>query len=516
MSKKMWIAVGLLIAALVLVGVIIAIASPFNSTKVKAATVERRTLDLSVSASGKVAADKKTYVSSVQSGRASVIYVKEGDVVQAGSPLLSLEADNLNLAVEQASINVDIAGSNEQNAKASKRIGQSNLDKVEAGASSDQLVVSNATLNQARAGVDAADQAITDIQSLNESSLVLAENAVQQAQAGYTAAQQAAEDALEQLTEAQSIPLSDLEIMSYESVYHQAESASQTARLALDGADMALENTRRLNDQVLHGAQAQAQTAQKTYDLILAQYNLTKAGASNYDLDILESQLTIAKNQYKAAQSQTELARLNLEGTQLQLDNATITSPIAGLVAGINVKEGELVTPGVPGAPPVAIVIDTTSLKFLANADETDITKVKIGQTVKITLDAYPERTFSGKILMTGITPVPTEGGAIAYSVNIAFDQKSVSGLREGMNGDADIVIGKVSDVLVIPASAVLDEEGRSYAFIIGSDNKLVKKEIKLGQIFEEFFEVTGGLDEGQRIVESDVKDLKEGEKVTW
>lgn len=168
------------------------------------------------------------------------------------------------------------------------------------------------------------------------------------------------------------------------------------------------------------------------------------------------------------------------------------------------------------GNTPLAVIIDADGLKFEASVDETDITKVKRGQRTQIFLDAYPDKSLKGKVEKVGITPVPTEGGATAYATTIAFLKENIEGLREGMNGDVDIVIGKVEGILAVPASAVLEENSKAFVFLVKKNKVLKKREVELGEAFDELFETKSGLEEGQRIVESGVEDLKEGEKVSW
>jgi HlyD family secretion protein len=511
------IVIGVVIG-LVLLAVIILLARPSKIKKVSTTTVEKRTVDLTISASGKVIAEEKTQVNTLLTGKVEEVFVEEGMVVAAGEPLLSLESDELALAVEQARLNLRIAQNNEENARLAQQIAQDNLNKLKAGASSEELAVSVATLNQYQAGIDTAKQGVEDIKRLNQTSLDQAEKAVEQAQQSVDAAKQAMDDAKKQWDDAKvaTPSLPDYQLDSYEAAYNQAKANYEAAKLALESAELALENTKTLNEQALHNAQSQLETAEKTYELGQAQYNLTKAGASDYDESIFFKQLYQAQEQYELTQRQTELAELNLESAELELDKAIIKAPIPGLVAKINVTVGDMITGRLVSNAPLAVIIDVDSLKFEASVDETDVAKVKKGQRARIFLDAFPDKSLKGKVEKVGVTPVPTEGGATAYATTIAFLKESIEGLREGMNGDTDIIVGKVQGILALPASAILEENGKAFVFLIKKNKTLEKREVELGEAFDELFEIESGLEEGQRIVESDVEDLKEGEKVKW
>ncbi|MCK4777437.1 MAG: efflux RND transporter periplasmic adaptor subunit, partial [Actinomycetia bacterium] len=357
---------------------------------------------------GKVAAEQKVNVGTILPGRVSEVLVKEGDRVGAGDPLFSLESDDLVIAVDQARINLRISELNEKNARSARNIAQKSLDKLRAGATSEEIAISTATLSQYQAGIDAAEQGLEDIEDLNDSSVEIAELAVEQAESAIDAAEQALEDAEDAWDAAQvtSPSLPDLELLTFEAVLHQAEANLEAAELGLESAELALDMAETLSKQALNGAEAQVETAEKTYGLGESQYNLTKAGATKYDEDIFVEQLNQGKSNYSSAIRQTELARLNLEGAELQLNKTTVNAPMPGLVAEINVKKGEIISSGIPGTPPLAVIIDIDSLKFKTSVDETDITLVETEQKAKIEMDSYPEKVFKGTIEKLGITPV--------------------------------------------------------------------------------------------------------------
>lgn len=117
-----------------LIGVdIFVLARPSTVKKVSTTTVKRKTVNLTISASGKVIAEDKTQVSASLTGKAEEVLVKEGKLVAAGEPLFSLASDELALAVDQAQVNLRIAQDNEENARLAIQIAQDNLNKLRAG-----------------------------------------------------------------------------------------------------------------------------------------------------------------------------------------------------------------------------------------------------------------------------------------------------------------------------------------------------------------------------------------------
>lgn len=518
MTRKMKLAVGA--GVLVVIGVLVILLLPKPAKKVSTALVARKNIDLTVSASGKVAAGDKTNVGSTMAGRVGDILVEEGQAVPHGEPLIEVQAEDLAIAVKQARVNVSIAELNDENASDAVEIAENNLNKLRAGATPQQLAVSAAGLSQFAEGVQAAERGVSDIRQLNRRGLQQAKNGVVKAEKAFAAAAVAVDDALAQWNAAQVAvpPLTAVQVLAYEAAYHQAQGAYRSAKAALEGARFALASTRALNTQSMHTAQAQLGTARAMYATGKAQYDLTAAPASSYDINTAEEQVQQAQTQEEVADEQVRLAQLSLDTAEVQLGRATIKSPITGIVAEINVNVGEIVTPAplVPGSPAPIVVIDMDSLRFEASVDEADVTRVRRGEKVSIVLDAYPKRTFQAKVRKVGLTPTPTEGGATAYSAAIKFLRRGISGLREGMNGDAQIVVGTVKKVLVVPATAVTEQAGAAYVFTVSPGRTLEKRQVRLGRVFDHYIEVLSGASPGDRIVRTGLENLQGGEKVTW
>ncbi|RJQ53255.1 MAG: efflux RND transporter periplasmic adaptor subunit [Actinobacteria bacterium] len=515
MSRRLQIAIA--VGVLVLIGVIIALAVPKPAKTVSVTTVGRRTMAQTIDAPGKVSATEKTEIGSTLAGRIDEVLVKEGDLVAPGDALMTLEAEDLEIAVEQARVNVQVARLNEDNAREARQIAKNNLAKLEQGVPASQLAVSQATVAQAQAGVAAAQQGLADVWRLNETSLEQAKNGVVQARKAWEAARQAVTDAKDQLDKAQASvpPLTDLQLAGYQAAYNQAVANYAAADAALDGAKFALEGARAANSQAINAAQAQLVTAQRTADVAQAQFDLATS-ASGFDVDSARHQLSQADIQVKVAGRQERLAELALKNAQVQQKRAVIKSPIVGVVDAVNVNEGQVVVPGaaVPGAPPIAVVVDPDKLLFEANVDEADVVRVRRGQNVKIALDAYPDRTFGAKVRRIAVTTIQTEEGGTAYPATVTFARGDIQGLREGMNGDADVTVQTVRDVLAVPAAALVQSEGTNYVFVVRDDSTLERRRVRTGRVFQGSVEVTSGLREGERVVARGTAGLQEGDRV--
>jgi RND family efflux transporter MFP subunit len=163
----------------------------------------------------------------------------------------------------------------------------------------------------------------------------------------------------------------------------------------------------------------------------------------------------LQKNQWSL-----DKAVLDVELQSLSVEFSTLITPIAGIVTSIDTPvAGINITP----AAAVFTVVDPTSIEFEANADETDIGNLSIGQKAQITLDAYPESTFSGTISYISYASQVSAGGATVFPVRISFD--SPDNIRIGLNGDVTITSVSEPNVIVVPIEAIREDGGVKFVY---------------------------------------------------
>ncbi len=159
---------------------------------------------------------------------------------------------------------------------------------------------------------------------------------------------------------------------------------------------------------------------------------------------------------------------LSLESAQDRLDDYEIKAPISGTVITKNAKKGDTVSAG-NNTSALMVIADMSAMKFIFQADETDIEKIKVGLVVKVTAEAVTNKVFSGVV-----ESVATEGvsanGVSYYDVEVVvsdYGQNDESGmLRSGMNVSAEIVYEKTENAMCLPVSAVTSMGGESYVFV--------------------------------------------------
>ncbi|PIV01592.1 hypothetical protein COS54_00710 [Candidatus Shapirobacteria bacterium CG03_land_8_20_14_0_80_39_12] len=198
---------------------------------------------------------------------------------------------------------------------------------------------------------------------------------------------------------------------------------------------------------------------------------------------------------------------LDVELTDLSLQLATIHSPFDGVVVSVNTPY-----PGVNILPTSTSfrIVDPNSLYFETQVDETDTPKIKEGSTATVKLDAFPGQVLNGKVDRIDLISILSSGGGTAYNARVGINNQSDLILRVGMNGDAEILQTSIKDALLLPAIALVEKNGKSYAWKI-ENGKAKQSEISVGQSNDNYVQILSGLNENDLIITSNINLLKEG-----
>lgn len=227
-----------------------------------------------------------------------------------------------------------------------------------------------------------------------------------------------------------------------------------------------------------------------------------KGFVSQGEVDSVLREYDVAKAALIEAENSLSLAKLNY-------DYSFIKSPINGVVTSKPVELGETVTKGAL----IANVVSTEALYIEAFIDEADVGKVKKGQEVHITMDAYPEQVFTGEIYM--ISPVVLGGKqeTRTFETRTRFKEKGVV-VKPGMSADIEIIVERAEDVLTVPSQAIIERNGKKNIFV-KSDSKARLVPIEIGRFNWTYTEVLKGINEGDAIIISpDVQGLADGKRI--
>ncbi len=171
--------------------------------------------------------------------------------------------------------------------------------------------------------------------------------------------------------------------------------------------------------------------------------------------DAIEAGATIMQiDNDSNAQSTLKQAKLSLDNLNEQLEDYSIKAPISGKVIQKNAKAGEKLDNGSNNSNVMAIIADLSTLTFEINVDELDISSIKEGQSVQITADAISGKTFGGYVENVSIVGT-SSNGVTSYPVKIYVNEGEGEELIPGMNVSATIITESREDVLTVPLSAI-------------------------------------------------------------
>lgn len=200
----------------------------------------------------------------------------------------------------------------------------------------------------------------------------------------------------------------------------------------------------------------------------------------------------------KARQIQAEAAVNTAEALLAQTE---LKAPFAGIVADVTGELGEYVTPSPPGIPtPPAIDLITDDCHYIsAPIDEVDASEVAVGMPVRVSLDAFRDRSFPARV--TRIAPYVVDYEKQARTVEVEAEIDDLPDdiqLLTGYSADMEIILDRGDNALRIPSEVILD--GR-FVLVVGSDGRLEKREITTGLANWRHTEVTAGLAPGEQVV---------------
>jgi HlyD family secretion protein len=217
-----------------------------------------------------------------------------------------------------------------------------------------------------------------------------------------------------------------------------------------------------------------------------------------------------------AAEDATGVADARVDVTRAQLERSQLRAPFAGVIAEINGELGEFVTPspvGIP-TPPTVDLLDATCLYVSAPIDEVDAPRIKAGLPARISLDAFPDRSFPGHVRRVAPYVLDQEKQARTVEIEAEFDDAEKAGLLAGYSADVEVVLDERDNALRVPTSVVLADK-TVYVYDAASQT-LASRAIATGIANWEYTEVVSGLAEGDRVVSSiDREGVRDGAPAT-
>jgi RND family efflux transporter MFP subunit len=491
----------ILVLALVGAGTILLRQNSGSATAEEAvptAVVSVGSIEELVSTTGNVVADRQASLAFATSGEIAKVLVREGQEVEPGQVLARLDTSSLEWQIARS--------------EASLASAQARLEQVQQPASDEDLASAQAALDSARASLEKTQE------GSSEEDLASAQAALDSAQANYdkvkagpteeelAAAQAQVDNARASVQQAQA---------AYDRVKDKPDVAMRQESLNLQSATISLEQAQANYDSVanhptaseLASAEAQVAQAEASLAALLDRPNESEIASAEAQVVQAEASLNTLLNRPNAEdvtvqQAAVEEAATALAQAEAQLEDAVVSAPFGGVVAAVNVNEGEWASPGAPAF----VLVATEPLILDVSVDEVDVAEIAEGQKAHLSFDALKGEEIPGTV--TYIAPASTDvGGAVAYGVEISFGPETEAGqalpVRLGMTADVDIVVASAEGVLLVPNRAIeADREaGRYYVTRQSALDTTERLEVQIGVRDESHTQILEGLEEGDVLV---------------
>lgn len=285
--------------------------------------------------------------------------------------------------------------------------------------------------------------------------------------------------------------------LNYQTAVLSATESLQQAQVNLNNAIIVATNnlnTLKLSsEQQISGAMAKLDNAKQAVLLAEAQLASTISPVKQQDIDLARAQI---------AQAEASIAAIDK-----QIEDSQLTSPLAGIVTAINYSVGEQFS---PGAVPMVSILVNNIFEIEVDISESDINKVKIGDPVEITLDAFGRDTvFAGEVYF--IEPAQTViQGVVYYKVKIMFTSledwlahniEMRSEIKAGMTANVEIMTAFRDKVISVPARAIIDNNGQRIVRLLINE-QLIEVPVTIGLRGDDgLVEITDGIKEGDEII---------------
>jgi len=203
------------------------------------------------------------------------------------------------------------------------------------------------------------------------------------------------------------------------------------------------------------------------------------------------------ENDINLFQAQVEKAQSQIRFLENQIQDSYLISPLEGQIAQINKREGEMVS-SVSGQG-IMVLLPKTPFKVKADIYEEDVVEISLNDPVDISLVAFPEVLFKGKVI--SIDPAEKIiDGVVYYEIDIGFESVPEI-IKPGMTADILVKTDSKENVLFIPEEAVREKDGRKIVMIL-EDDIIKEREIETGLLStDRTIEVISGLSEGEKVI---------------
>ena len=253
---------------------------------------------------------------------------------------------------------------------------------------------------------------------------------------------------------------------------------------------------------------------QREADLRFAQTSLDRS-LNLFDRQLIPKQTyDDAEARFQAANAQLDLAKAQFSQAQARVDelkinlaNTVILSPVNGFIGKRTLDPGAWVTPN----SAFLSVVDIGVVRLVVNVVEKDLRRIAVGLKADAVVDAFPGEHFVGRIAR--VAPVLDPATRTAQ-IEVEIDNSRFR-LKPGMYAKVDFTVERHEHALVVPAAAVVDQDGKKGVFVPGGEGDVARfQAVELGIVEQDRVEIAAGLVEGARIVTTGAAALRDGDRI--
>lgn len=435
-----------------------------GSTAYQFITVTQGPITETVSVTGNTMPAKSVSLGFQNTGTIARVNYSLGDQVFAGAVVAQLSTGNLSAALEQA--------------RASLAAAEANLAALTAGTRPEQLAINRSAVIQDQS---ALANAITSAYAVSDSAVhITADQFFTNPRAESATITFVVSDVgLANAVVQERVALEPVFVAWSAQIYSPSFSSGDTLAAATQAAQNLIQISAFLNDTA-----AALSKTQPAVGLSAATIDTYKSGIATARTSVASALTTLtsvkttlisAKGALMLAEAgstsesiaaqlaQVDQARAGVANATANLSGAVIIAPINGVITQLDAKIGQLASPGTP----LVSIIGNSGFEVDAGVSETDVGKLSTGNTVAMTLDAFPNETFVGTVFYIAPAQTNTQG-VISYQIKISFD-KADPRLKSGLTANIDIQTKKKESVLILPQYAILqNDEGTFVERLIG------------------------------------------------
>ncbi len=280
--------------------------------------------------------------------------------------------------------------------------------------------------------------------------------------------------------------------VGYEVAKNLSESQINQTQAQLTQAQADLDRAKKLREQGILSP-GELEKVELAYKVAKEAYQSARTGAK---------ELQVREQEIKAGETAIIQAKSALQSAIAVRDKAIIKAPFDGVVANINVHEGEGVAMGLP----LMYLVDDSDLYIEAPFDEANAGQISLNQNTRIELDAFPGKVFMGKVFE--ISPVISISKEFTRTFTVKVKFLEQGNFMVGMSADVTVIVSEKDNVIYVPSESLIRDE---FAYVV-EGGRAVRRPVTLGIGNWETREIINGLKENEMIITSvGIKGLTDG-----